>query len=936
MTSQDPRTVWSQTTGHILLHPQDMLGSGGEGSVYRLQNHPKWVAKIYHRNKFTNDTINKLEVMIDYPPRTEDEQTGHLFVSWPKDTVHDTDQGAVIGFLMPMVDKTNDLYECYNPSSRRRNAPHVNYANLCSVAKSLAAALDRLHGITYAYIIGDINESNAYITEGEHVTLIDADSFQVTDRRTTPPTIYRCIVGKPEYTPPELQGLSFAQIDRNIHHDNFALAVVIYQLLMEGTHPFRGIYTDPGEKPQVEACMSRGYFLHGARVGRQIPLTPPPTTLPWESLPANLRGLFRRCFDDGHAYPDRRPAPREWEDALDEAIQDLRQCAQNPSHWYFGGQSASGSPACTWCERKASLGIESFPHHPGSRISIPANPKTPQQPAQPPSPPPPSPPANGRPPDPTSRPSGRRWILRLALAAMVFLFAVLIIDELSSAISDLGSLIIRDLAGPPSAPIVAIAPANTPTVAITYMSVPTNTPTGVVAIYTPVPPNTPIAAAVVPTNTPIPTNTPTHTSTPTNIPTPRATFTPSPTSTSRPTSSPTATHTPVPTSTPTSLPTLTPTPPPTATATAMPTPTPSAPDAERCKKLQPGADLSECNFRRKDMKKIELTGAKLINVNLNGANLEGAELDYADLTGATLIKANLNAANLKNATLANANMTGASVKGATFDNAVGFNSANISGIESFNDVKIKRVTFHESVDLSNISFERADLSHSVLIKANLQGANLTNALLNHANFSDAVLSGATLKKAKVKGINLDGAKLDKADLTAVSFEDFSFNRPPIFVGAILQNASFSKTDLRGLDFSGADMKNADFEDADLCGLDFSGADMKKADFEYAEMKGTIFDNADLNEAVMIDANIQRARFNGADLSGVNFSKSDLSNASFQGADIEEVKFFEANLTNANFSGATNADKAFFDDTICSDGSTSSSCYSDGKLHGARP
>ena len=357
MTSQDPRAVWSQTTGRILLHPDNILGSGGEGAVYRLPSHPDLVAKVYHPDKLTSETIGKLKVMIDYPPRTENEQTGHIFVSWPKDTLHDVYSGTVIGFLMPMVDKTNDLYEYYNPSSRRRNAPHVNYANLCSVAKSLATALDRLHGITYAYIIGDINESNAYITEDKQVTLIDADSFQVTDSRTDPSTIYRCFVGKPEYTAPELQSISFADEDRNIDHDNFALAVVIYQLLMEGTHPFRGIYTDPGEKPQVETCIAQGYFLHSARVGRRVPLMPPRTALPWESLPANLRALFRRCFDDGHSDPAKRPNPRDWENALNEAMKDLRQCHVNPNHWYFGNKLGARGMNCTWCARP----IEAFP-----------------------------------------------------------------------------------------------------------------------------------------------------------------------------------------------------------------------------------------------------------------------------------------------------------------------------------------------------------------------------------------------------------------------------------------------------------------------------------------------------------------------------------------------------------------------------------------------
>ena len=261
MVNQPDISVWSSATNQITLRQSDVLGAGGEGAVYDVRSHPDLVAKIYHPNRRTDDVINKLDVMINYRPGTEDAQTGHVFVAWPSHLVYDT-ASDVIGFLMPKVDKTHSLFEYYNPALRHRHAPEIHYANLCSVAKSLATALDRLHG--QGYVVGDINESNAYITENEHVTLIDSDSFQITDYQTTPHTIYRCVVGKPEYTPPELQGVSFADVDRNIHHDRFALAVIIYQLLMEGTHPFRGVYTGTGDPPGIETYISQGYFLHGA------------------------------------------------------------------------------------------------------------------------------------------------------------------------------------------------------------------------------------------------------------------------------------------------------------------------------------------------------------------------------------------------------------------------------------------------------------------------------------------------------------------------------------------------------------------------------------------------------------------------------------------------------------------------------------------------
>ena len=190
---------------------------------------------------------------------------------------------------MPRVERKNSLLDYYIQSYRSANAPHVDYRDLCSVAASLATALGELNG--RGYVVGDINESNACITDNQHVTLIDADSFQVLDHDITPPEVYRCTVGKPEYTPPELQGMSFEEVERTIHHDRFALAVVIYQLLMEGRHPFSGVYSGGGEEPNYEDSISEGYFLYSR--SRGVPLASLPRDhILWEALDERLRDLL--------------------------------------------------------------------------------------------------------------------------------------------------------------------------------------------------------------------------------------------------------------------------------------------------------------------------------------------------------------------------------------------------------------------------------------------------------------------------------------------------------------------------------------------------------------------------------------------------------------------------------------------------------------------
>ena len=979
-------SVWSSVTNHITLSQSDVLGSGGEGAVYGLQSHPDLVAKIYHPNRRTDAVISKLDVMINYPPRTEDDQTGHLFVAWPRQLVYDS-ASDVIGFLMPKVEKTNSLFEYYNPALRRRNAPHIHYANLCSVAKSLATALDRLHGS--GYVVGDINESNAYITENEHVTLIDADSFQITDYQTTPSTIYRCLVGKPEYTPPELQGVSFADVDRNIHHDRFALAVVIYQLLMEGTHPFRGIYTGPGEKPQVEACISRGYFLHSG--SRSVPLRPVPSAVEWDRLHEDIRALFRKCFDDGHTDPQARPAPREWVDALDEAMRCLQQCSQNASHWYFDNQ-----PDCTWCLRAVVVGVDAFPFHPGTQTAAPPQSSPQTQTTQPPPPLQPQPQPQSQPPLPQPQthlsvnrgwmsailsmihdsvlsilrfmfmPPGQLWkiggvavICTVAVwqqSGAFFFVCSLLMLLVGVAMTDRESQFIRMLAAngfrrPPAwinsrqsrRTILKLLLASS--LAFVGGTMTISLAGGAIANWywqSVVPPGTsgpsflcslgwepacpPTPAPAMPVAALAPTNSPppTSVSTPTTV----ASLTPVPPNT------PIAaaivpTNTPIPTYTPTHTPAPTNTPTPRATFTPSPTFTSTATSSPTATHTPVPTSTPTPLPTLTPTPLPTATHTPLPTFTPTPSPClhfgPSADLNRCDLSGRDFRGFDLSGANL-----AYANLTGVNFKDAVLTDAT-IAGASVEGINLTN-VDLS------TTDISSIqSFNKA-----ILVKAVFP----TDSELAETTFVDADLSRSSLVGANFENADFTGASLYRADLTGAVLTEGNFRRAnldeAVLDGANLQGANLVSGDFSEIDFEinpnfrGADLRNANFLRATLNGVDFSGARLEEANFNRAEMKAAIFVNADLNEADMRGANAQGARFDGADVSDMDFSEAELSNANFQGANIEDAKFTEADLTGANFSGALNADSAFFRETVCSDGNLSESCYFEGRLHGVKP
>jgi serine/threonine protein kinase len=335
--------VRCQSNGrYISLERTSTLGVGGEACIYAAPQDPSLVAKVYH--KPTDERARKLAVMLANPPDDPMVAQGHVSIAWPVDLLCSA-AGETVGFLMPRMTGMNSILNFYNPRTRRQHCPLFNYLYLHRTARNLAAAVRALH--ERGYVIGDVNESNIFVADTALVTLVDTDSFQVCDPHSG--AVYRCTVGKPEFTPPELQGVTFANIDRAPEHDLFGLAVVIFQLLMEGTHPFSGTFQGEGEPPSYQERISAGHFPYSGR--RRVPYRPALAAPPFGILHPALRKLFVRCFKDGHRKPRVRPDARAWQNALNDAENALVACSTSDQHRY-----GDHIKICPWCERSAQLG----------------------------------------------------------------------------------------------------------------------------------------------------------------------------------------------------------------------------------------------------------------------------------------------------------------------------------------------------------------------------------------------------------------------------------------------------------------------------------------------------------------------------------------------------------------------------------------------------
>lgn len=128
-------------------------------------------------------------------------------------------------------------------------------------------------------------------------------------------------------------------------------------------------------------------------------------------------------------------------------------------------------------------------------------------------------------------------------------------------------------------------------------------------------------------------------------------------------------------------------------------------------------------------------------VSLNGIDLEGARLEKIEMNGGVVSNANLRKTKLTNAELFYANLTHSDLS-----------EADCSGI----------ILFRSNLSFAN--FQKANCASANFGKANLMFADLRNGNFSGANFAKANLKGVNFEGAYLSGANLKGANVTLDDL----------------------------------------------------------------------------------------------------------------------------------------------------------------------------
>ncbi|WP_405750824.1 hypothetical protein [Anaerovibrio slackiae] len=265
------------------------LAAGGEGIIYATDMN--CVVKIYKAGNITERKRAKIQAMLSKGLHCSG-------ICFPERAIYNRQQ-EFVGYSMPTA-KGRELQKSvfikplflkYFPGWKK-----IDTVRLCiTILEKFKYLHDR------NIIVGDINPANILVVSPEEVYIVDTDSFQIEG--------YPCPVGTPCFTAKEIQGVHFGSILRSFGNERFALATLLFMIMLPGKPP----YTHQGGESIIDNIKKQKFpYPNGIRHGQNLPEGT--WRYMWSHLSKRLKDAFYETFQKGgkHAGEAQRPSVDEW------------------------------------------------------------------------------------------------------------------------------------------------------------------------------------------------------------------------------------------------------------------------------------------------------------------------------------------------------------------------------------------------------------------------------------------------------------------------------------------------------------------------------------------------------------------------------------------------------------------------------------------------
>ena len=275
-----------------------LIGSGGQGSVYLVENGRSQKALKWYWPRAVNRTFYEhiKKSVVDGAP-------AKAFI-WPQDTTEYT--GNTFGYIMDL--RPDGYYDMTD--FLLTNVRFVSFRRAVDAAMNIVFNMRILHIKGYCY--QDLNDGNFFISpQTGKVLICDNDNV-------APNGVSTGVFGKPRYMAPEIV---LRKSMPNIYSDRFSLALIIFRLLTLN-HPLEGkraVGKTLTPEKQKKLYGDQPLFMFDPEDDRNKPdpAEHKNAVFVWRCLPGFMKDIFIRAFGKtGLEHPNMRPTEAEWIDAL--------------------------------------------------------------------------------------------------------------------------------------------------------------------------------------------------------------------------------------------------------------------------------------------------------------------------------------------------------------------------------------------------------------------------------------------------------------------------------------------------------------------------------------------------------------------------------------------------------------------------------------------
>ena len=280
-------TVRTSRQGSIRLIQR--LAAGGEGVIY--QTDTPYVAKIYKREKITYRKLEKLKLLQSKNLHCEG-------ICFPVDLLYNS-AGEFVGYLMPVAKGKELQKSIFIKPLFQKSFPTWKKRDTVELCITILNKIRYLHNRNI--IMGDINPANILVVSTKEVYFVDTDSYQIED--------YPCPVGTINYTAPEIQGKPFPDFLRSMGNENFALATLLFMIMLPGKPPYS---QQGGEDPISNIIRMDFSYPFGERSNKKTP--DGPWRYIWSHLTYELKEAFYHTFrkDGKYSQENTRLSVDDW------------------------------------------------------------------------------------------------------------------------------------------------------------------------------------------------------------------------------------------------------------------------------------------------------------------------------------------------------------------------------------------------------------------------------------------------------------------------------------------------------------------------------------------------------------------------------------------------------------------------------------------------